>query len=381
MASSTTKPTAIVSPKAGDLLAQIDPRPFQATLDQAIAKEAQDQAQLGNARLNLQRDENLVTDQFATQQTVDNEKASVAQLEATIKGDEAAIENARVQLGYTTIPAPISGHTGILWQFIAAAPLVKFRLLGRRNFGLGTLGNFLLGFALYGAAYLLPQYLAVAQGFDAEQIGEVVAWTGLPQLLVIPLVPLLMKRIDSRLLVAVGLVIFAASCFMNLWLDQDYAAPQLFWPNVIRALGQAIVMTPISAIALAGIAQSEAGAASGLFNMMRNLGGAIGTAAIETFFTHREQFHSAMITPQVSLVDPATRDRLADLQRYFMAHGYPDPAGAMHRAIIAVGQTIRAQATIMGYADSFALIGVVLLIAVLAVAMLRKGAATGGAAH
>ena len=269
----------------------------------------------------------------------------------------------------------------VLWQFLASKPLVDFRLLGRRNFGLGTLSNFLLGFALYGSAFLLPQYLAVAQGFDAEQIGEVMAWTGLPQLLVIPLVPLLMKRIDARLLVGLGLVIFAASCFMNLWLDQDYAAPQFFWPDVIRALGQAIVMTPISAIALVGIAQSEAGAASGLFNMMRNLGGAIGTAAIETFFTKREQFHSAMITPQVSLLQPATRSRLADLQQYFMAHGYPDPAAAMHRAIIAVGNTIRAQATIMGYADAFALIGVVLLVAVLAVAMLRKGSAAGAAAH
>jgi membrane fusion protein, multidrug efflux system len=99
--------------KAGDLLAQIDPRPFQAQLDQAIAKEAQDQAQLGNARLNLQRDENLVIRQYATQQTVDNEKAGVAQLVATVQGDEAAIENARVQLGYTTITAPISGRTGI----------------------------------------------------------------------------------------------------------------------------------------------------------------------------------------------------------------------------------------------------------------------------
>ena len=140
-------------------------------------------------------------------------------------------------------------------------------------------------------------------------------------------------------------------------------------------------MTPISAIALVGIAQSEAGAASGLFNMMRNLGGAIGTAVVETFFTKREQFHSAMISPKLSPLEPATRDRLADLQRYFMAHGYPDPAGAMHRAIIAVGQTIRAEATIMGYADSFAMIGVVLLVAVLAVAMLRKGAAAGRAAH
>jgi DHA2 family multidrug resistance protein len=190
-----------------------------------------------------------------------------------------------------------------------------------------------------------------------------------------------MKRIDARLLVAVGTLVFAGSCFMNLRLDQDYGAPQLLWPNVIRALGQAIVMTPISAIAMVGIAPTEAGAASGLFNMMRNLGGAIGTAAIETFFTHREQFHSAIITPKVSLLQPATRNRLADLQQYFMSHGFPDPAGAMHRAIIAIGQTISAQATIMGYADSFALIGAVLLAAVVLVAMLRKGAAEGGAAH
>jgi DHA2 family multidrug resistance protein len=269
----------------------------------------------------------------------------------------------------------------VLWQFITPRPLVNLRLLGRRNFGLGTLSNFMIGFALYGSAYLLPQYLSAAQGFDAEQIGEVVAWTGLPQLLLIPLVPILMKKIDARVLVGIGLLVFATSCFMNLWLDRDYAAPQLFWPNVIRALGQAVIMTPISAIAMVGIAPSEAGTASGLFNMMRNLGGAIGTAAIETFFTHREQFHSAMITPKVSLLEPATRDRLADLQRYFMAHGYPDPAGAMHRAIIAVGQTIRIQATIMGYADSFALIGIVLLTAVMAVALLRKGAAADGAAH
>ena len=220
----------------------------------------------------------------------------------------------------------------------------------------------------------------MTQGFDAEQSGEVMAWTGLPQLLVIPLVPLLMKRIDARLLVGAGLLVFAASCFMNLELDLNYAAPQLFWPDVIRALGQAIVMTPISAIAMVGITTAEAGAASGLFNMMRNLGGAIGIAAVETFFTKREQFHSAIITPEVSLLEPATRSRLADLQQYFMSHGFPDPAGALHRAVIAVGDIIRTQATIMGYADSFALVGVVLLGAALSVAML-KGTGSGGATH
>jgi MFS transporter, DHA2 family, multidrug resistance protein len=269
----------------------------------------------------------------------------------------------------------------VVFEFLSPAPLVNFRLFGRRNFGLGTLGNFLVGFALYGSAYLLPQYLAVTQGFDAEQAGEVVAWTGLPQLLVIPLVPLLMKRIDARLLVATGLVVFAGSCFMNLELDLNYAAPQLLWPDIVRALGQAMVMTPISAIAMVGIMPAEAGAASGLFNMMRNLGGAIGTAAVETFFTKREQFHSFIIDGHVSLLQLATRDRLADLQQYFMAHGFPDPAGALHRAVIAVGDIIRTEATIMGYADCFALLGFVLILALLPVALLKNGTASGGAAH
>jgi MFS transporter, DHA2 family, multidrug resistance protein len=268
----------------------------------------------------------------------------------------------------------------IVVELVREEPLINLRLLGRRNFGLGTLGNFLLGFALYGSSYLLPQYLAVSQGFNAQQSGEVIAWTGLPQLLIIPFVPLLMRRIDSRLLVSVGLTVFAVSCFMNLNLDRDYAAPQLLVPDITRAFGQALVMTPLSAIAMVGITPAEAGAASGLFNMLRNLGGAIGTAAVETFFTKREQYHSFIINEHVSLLEPATRARLASLQQYFMAHGVPDPAAAMHQAVIAVGQTIRAEATIMGYADCFGLIGVALLGAVLSVALLRKGSAGGAGA-
>src|SRR4030095_1170513 len=97
----------------------------------------------------------------------------------------------------------------VIVEFAVSEPLGNFRLLGRRHLGFGTLANFLLGFALYGSAFLLPEYLAVSQGFDAEQIGQVMAWTGLPQLLVIPFVPLLMKRVDVRLLVGIGLIVFA----------------------------------------------------------------------------------------------------------------------------------------------------------------------------
>jgi DHA2 family multidrug resistance protein len=259
--------------------------------------------------------------------------------------------------------------------------LIKLRLFTRRNFGLGTLGNFLLGFALYGSSYLLPQYLSVSQGFDAQQSGEVMAWTGVPQLFIIPFVPLLMRRIDSRLLVGVGLAIFAGSCFMNLDMDLDYAAPQLFVPDVTRALGQALVMTPLAAIAMVGITAADAGAASGLFNMMRNLGGAIGTAAVETFFTKREQYHSFIINQHVSLLQPGTRHRLASMQQYFMAHGMADPAAAMHQAIIVVGQTIRAQATVMSYSDCFGLLGVAVLGAIFSIMFLRKGAASARSAH
>jgi DHA2 family multidrug resistance protein len=266
-------------------------------------------------------------------------------------------------------------------ELVRKDPLVRLRLFTRRNFGFGTLSNFMLGFALYGSAYLLPQYLAVAQGFDAQQSGEVMAWTGYPQLLVIPFVPLLMGWFDARLLVGVGLAVFATSCFMNLHIDPYYAGPQLLVPDITRALGQALVMTPLSAIAMVGITPEEAGAASGLFNMLRNLGGAIGTAAIETFFTKREQYHSFIINSHVSQLDPATHTRLESLQQYFMTHGIPDPAAAMHSAVIAVGETIRAQATLMGYADCFGLLGAVLVCAIMSVALLRKGSAAAGGGH
>ncbi len=159
-------------------------------------------------------------------------------------------------------------------------PLVNLRLLKQRNFAVGTFANTLVGFALFGAVYLLPQYLGQVQRYNAEQIGFVLAWTGIPQLLIIPLVPMLMKRFDARYVGLVGLSIFAASCFMNVTLSLDNAGDQFFIPNIVRAIGQALVLTPISTISTADITPQDAGSASGLSNMLRNLGGAVGTATL-----------------------------------------------------------------------------------------------------
>jgi len=263
--------------------------------------------------------------------------------------------------------------TVFLWiELTAKKPLLNLRLLFRRNFGFGILANFLLGIALYGSVYILPVYLSRIQGYNAEQIGMVLAWTGLPQLLLIPLVPRLMQRLDPRLVIGVGFALFAASNFMNIAMTTDYATDQLFWPDVVRAIGQALVMAPLSAVATAGIEPENAGSASGLFNMMRNLGGAVGIAVLQTLLTKREQFHSNVLMQSVSTFEQATRTRIEQLTQYFMNHGVIDRSDAMHRAYVAIGHIVQKQAFIMAFSDTFYLLGAALIVALIATLLLKK---------
>ena len=244
------------------------------------------------------------------------------------------------------------------------------------------LANFLLGIALYGSVFILPVYLSRIQGYNAEQIGMVLAWTGLPQLLLIPLVPRLMQRFDPRLIIGIGFALFAASNFMNIYMTNDYATDQLFWPNIVRALGQALVMAPLSAVATSGIEPENAGSASGLFNMTRNLGGAVGIALLQTLLTKREQYHSNVLMQSVSLLEQATRARIEKLTQYFVNHGIVDHAEATHRAVVAIGKIVQKQAFILAFSDTFYLLGAALIVALIAVLLLKKPSTlAGGGAH
>jgi MFS transporter, DHA2 family, multidrug resistance protein len=270
-----------------------------------------------------------------------------------------------------------------LWvELSSKKPLLNLRLLVRRDFGFGSLANFLLGVALYGSVFILPLYLSRIQGYNAEQIGMVLAWTGLPQLVLIPLVPRLMKRVDSRLVISIGFALFAASNFMNIYMTTDYGSDQLFWPNVIRAAGQALAFAPLSAVATASIEPENAGSASALFNMMRNLGGAIGIAVLQTFLSKREQYHSNVLMQPVSLLEQATRARIEALTQYFINHGVLDPADASHRALVAIGHVVQKQAFIFAFSDTFYLLGIALIVALIATLLLRKpGHLESGGAH
>jgi DHA2 family multidrug resistance protein len=268
-----------------------------------------------------------------------------------------------------------------IWiELTTEQPLIRLRLLKSRNFGFGTIAVTMLGFALFGSVYILPAYLGQAQGYNAEQIGSVLAWTGLPQLVLIPLVPKLMQRFDARYIAFTGLMIFAYSCFMNTAMSPDYAGDQLWIPNIVRAIGQAMVLTPLTSVTTSETAPQDAAAASGISNMLRNLGGAIGTAVLATVVTKREQFHSNIIGQSVTPGREEVRDRIAHMTDYFLTHGVSDPATAHQQAIIALGNTVKHQALVMSFSDTFAVIGFVLAIAALAVVFTRKAKTSSGAA-
>jgi MFS transporter, DHA2 family, multidrug resistance protein len=266
-------------------------------------------------------------------------------------------------------------------ELTTAQPLLNLRLLARRNFGFGIVATFLLGVALYGSVFILPLYLARVQGYNSEQIGTVLAWTGLPQLLIIPLIPKLMQRFDTRYLVALGFGLFALSNFLNIYISTDIAADQLLLPNIVRAIGQALVLAPLTALTSAGVEAENTGSASALLNVMRNLGGAIGIALLQTFLTKREQFHSNVLGQSASVFNEATRTRLDQLTHYFLTHGVNDPALAWHKAVVAISNRVHQQAYTMAFGDTFYLLGAALVIALVAALLLKKPAqlAAGGA--
>jgi DHA2 family multidrug resistance protein len=221
------------------------------------------------------------------------------------------------------------------------------------------------------------------QGYSSQQIGGVMIWLGVPQLLLIPFLPRIMQRVESRWLVVGGYTLFIAGSLLAVRVSDDFSGPQFLSSSLIRALAQVMTMAPLSAIAIAGIEHEQAGSASALFNAMRNMGGAVGIAAIQTFLTKREQFHSAIVSSQVTLLDASTRERLDRLVGYFLRSGVSDTAVAYRDAVVAVGRGIRQQAFFLGFSDTILMLSAVLGLGLAAAVFVRKPPQVfaGGSGH
>jgi MFS transporter, DHA2 family, multidrug resistance protein len=260
-------------------------------------------------------------------------------------------------------------------------PFINLRLLRSRNFALASIVNVSLGIGLYGSIYILPLYLAQIQRYNALQIGEVLIWAGMPQLFIIPFIPKLIQRVDVRLVVAVGVTLFSISAFMNSKLTNLTGHDQLIWSQLVRAMGQPLILVPLTSIATAGLPSKEAGSASGLFNMMRNLGGSIGIAALATLLTNREQFHSNRLVESVSLYNSATQERINQLTQFFISRG-SDLVTAQNQALKSIDTTVRREAFVMAFNDCFYFIGIALLLSGIAILFFKKvKPGGGGVAH
>ncbi len=266
-----------------------------------------------------------------------------------------------------------------LWiELTRKQPFINLRLLQNQNFGLASIVNISMGVGLYGSIYILPLYLVQIQKYNALQIGEVLMWAGIPQLFLIPFVPKLLQRFDTRLVIAVGISLFSISCFMNADLTNLTGIDQLRWSQLVRAMGQPLIMVPLSGVATAGLARSQAGSASGLFNMMRNLGGSFGIAILATLLTQREQFHSNRLGEGVSLFDPATQQRVDELTQLFVSQGL-DSATAQSQAFRSIAGIVSRESYVMAFNDCFHFIGFALLLSGVAVLFFKKVNPNAGA--
>jgi DHA2 family multidrug resistance protein len=268
----------------------------------------------------------------------------------------------------------------VVLQLTRKEPFVDLKLFKDRNFAVGSTINTILGIGVFGTVYLVPNYLAQVQGFSSFQIGETMMWLGFPQLIIVPLVLRLSARVDGRVLIGIGCAMFAASCFMNIHMTADSAYDQMKWSNIVRALGLPFIMQPVSGAAMAGIAAAQAGSASGLFNVMRNLGGAVGIALVGAVLTWRQHFHSNVIGEHLSVLDPATQERMAALSSQFAASG-AGPELAELRAVAAMAGAARRESFVMAFSDCFFLIGAAFVVALALVILLRRaepGGAGGG---
>ncbi len=263
------------------------------------------------------------------------------------------------------------GACVFFWRaFAAKNPIVDLSAFNNRNFWTGSLASFVLGAGLYGLTYLYPVYLARIRGMSALQIGETMFVTGLCQFIAAPIVGRLITRIDPRMMVGLGFLGFAWGSFMPAFITSDWDFGELLVPQIFRGFSLMLCMVPINNLALGTLSPDRLKNASGLFNVARNLGGAVGLAVINTMLDKRLDLHLARLHDKLRWGNAQAEDFLAKLSALYANGGDPAIMAARQLAGLA-----RREASVMALADVF--LGMTLLFAgtsVIAFLMRRPGA-------
>ncbi|HYM73714.1 MAG TPA: DHA2 family efflux MFS transporter permease subunit, partial [Stellaceae bacterium] len=278
-----------------------------------------------------------------------------------------------VILGLLAVCAGGGGST--LWRCARhPTPLVDLAAFRHRNFVFGCWFSFVLGVGLYGAGYLLPLFLGLVRGHTALAIGEIMIVAGAVQLVATPAASILERRLDARVMTAIGYVLLAVGCLSN-----GFATPAtdfwgLFWQQAARGAALMFCVLPTTTLALESFPAPQVPNASGLFNLMRNLGGAIGLALIDTIVENRAPVHAAALTARLRAGDADAASFIELPAQYLsaMARGAMDPQtrDTLEKLIQRGGMT-------QAFNDAWLLIGGLIVLSLLLLPLLRpaRGAA------
>ncbi len=284
--------------------------------------------------------------------------------------------------------ATIAGISSLLFfirSLTYSKPVVDLRAFGNRNFAIGCLLSFVTGIGIFSTIYLTPLFLGYVRGFNAWETGLAVFSTGAASMLGVPFYIMLAKRYDIRWLMMFGLASFGISMWGFSAITHDWGGDQLFWPQVFRGFPQVFAVAPAVTLGLGSLPPERLKYASGLFNMMRNLGGAVGIAVSAAILNNRTNMHFNAIASNLTPANGAM-ERLTG----GVARRYSEIAGSINGGqTAALKQLFRLayrEASTMAYADAFRVIMAAFVIATALVPLLRnvtppKSPQPGGGGH
>ena len=268
----------------------------------------------------------------------------------------------------------VAGIAGIafVWRSLAFEnPVVDLRALKIRNFGLGCLFSFVTGIGIFATIYLTPLFLARVRGFNSLDIGLAIFVTGIFQVSAIPFYAYCARRVDLRWLLMFGLACFALSMWNFTPITHDWGWEQLLLPQAFRGFAQQFAVAPTVTLALGSLAPERLKLASGLFNLMRTLGGAIGIAVCGTLLNDRTNLHFLRLAEHLNASNEAMTETLQRVGNNLIASGL-DVATAQTGALKQLWSLTMREAQTQTYADAFLAIGVCFVIATALAPLLKK---------
>jgi DHA2 family multidrug resistance protein len=257
-----------------------------------------------------------------------------------------------------------------------AEPIVNLRVFRNRNFLVGTALMLLVGVVLYSAITLLPLYLQTLMGYSALQSGLAVSPRGIGAVLMMPLMGYLTGRVDVRLLIGIGFTVIGISLVQFAGINLDISMWSIIWPSILTGAGLSMIFVPLSTVAMGTLAREEMGNASGIFNLMRNVGGSIGISIVTTLLARQAQVHQSEMVAHLRPGDLAFGIRTQTLQRYLQ--GFHDQADAARMAQGALYNELQRQSMLLAYVDNFRLLAFTCFACIAGVVFLKRVAAKQG---